>query len=296
MEVYAEYFGGFSRSKQKMKKPINLPGDLFGVNCQKAYIEAMSQEEPAQPPPEEILPGVEVSPQPDNLPVLTQNSNLNLADYIILECRQYSNGYFYPDLLVAKHLTLYNHNWYQSHEKLQQNNQFMLTIRQFVDFVNLLKSGTAYDGQKKQISSQELNQIQDEILTQRSPGRVEWLDADFKYLGNNKQEVASNQLGNLWLYSQHRLINGKIEPQYKQHLENCLTKNCYADLFDSANNQGLPTTKTTSGLYYHSPMKENKSVARFWARSSRVNFNCGGNMQDSLFALRVRAAQQYVLK
>jgi len=53
---------------------------------------------------------------------------------IILPGKEYSN-YTYPDLLVSMEKSHLGETWNNCYEALQQEGQFMLTIRQFVDFI-----------------------------------------------------------------------------------------------------------------------------------------------------------------
>ncbi len=63
-------------------------------------------------------------------------------------------------------------NWKDSHSALNQEGAFMPTIRQFVDFLNLLRSGKAYDGRGKLVDKSKLDGILDEIYTVRDPWRI----------------------------------------------------------------------------------------------------------------------------
>jgi len=200
-------------------------------------------------------------------------------DYIVLEGND-----FYPDLLVAKQKTHFGKNWYQAHEALHEENQVMLTIRQFVDFVNHLRSGTVYDGTGTQLPSLEIDQILKEIVEKRNPWRAEWLDADFKV----KDKV-------LYINYNHRTVDGQLVPQVSEPVQMSLMNNCFADVFGSADSQGLPIqTNETSGIYYWTPMSDNSSVAGFRASSSRVDLDCGRGPQGSISVLGVRSAQQRV--
>jgi len=59
---------------------------------------------------------------------------LNPEKYIILEGRTHGN-YTYSDLLVSMEKSHLGETWNNCYEALQQEGQFMLTIRQFVDFI-----------------------------------------------------------------------------------------------------------------------------------------------------------------
>ena len=107
----------------------------------------------------------------------------------------------------------------------------MLSIRQYIDFLQLLKSGNVYDGRGAKLANGRVNEILDEILTKRDPWRAEWLDAYFKDVN-----------GALHINYEHRNVNGQLKPQRNEPLENCVMEDAYVNLF-SANRQGLPTVK-----------------------------------------------------
>lgn len=226
-----------------------------------------------------------LKPQPAPQPVRVTDPNLNLVDYVILE-GQTHGSHTYPDLLAAKQKSLHGNDWYNTQKELHQQNSQMLTIRQYVDFINLLKSGKVYDGKGNKINQTELDQLLDEILTVRDPWRAEWLDADFKVI-NEKLHINYN----------HRTINGQLTPQISEPLENCLMKDKTPgigldDWLNKANHQGLPSKNISKGnLYYWYPRSDNNSVARFWAYSGWVYLNCGRVPSYSDSALGVRAAR-----
>src|SRR3989338_788157 len=65
--------------------------------------------------------------------------------YIILPGRKHGS-YDYPDLLVPTDRSHKGKNWHQTQESLYLDGAYMITPRQFVDFINLLRSGNVYDG------------------------------------------------------------------------------------------------------------------------------------------------------
>src|SRR3989344_9511391 len=103
----------------------------------------------------------------------------NSGNYILLPENEY-----HKDLLVSKERKYLGKNWYQAHEELAKEDSYMLTIRQFVDFLKLLKSGNVYDENKNKILNKESNLILYDILNQKNPVRGEWLDAEFKEIEN----------------------------------------------------------------------------------------------------------------
>ena len=201
----------------------------------------------------------------------TPVNGVNLADYV-----------FVPEhnLYVAKKRTHQDSNWYKAHQSLHQENKRMLTIREFVDFLSLLKTGNALDGLEQRLPEDEVKRIYNDIAEKRNPYRAEWLDADFKVVDER-----------LHINYNHRNVNGNLQPQNSEPLEECVMENVYVDLMGSANKQGLPTRKSNNQeFYYWKPLEDNNSVARFFACSGRVGLLCRRNPGDSNSALGVRAA------
>ena len=203
----------------------------------------------------------------------------HLENYIILPGKVYGN-YSYPDLLVSMDRYYQGSNWCNSHTKLHNDGFFMLTPRQFIDFISLLKSGNVHNGKGTKLDSAKVNTLLEDILKKKDPYRAEWLDADFKVVNCN-----------LYINYNHRTDNGILKPQNTELLEPCLMKDCYIDLL-SANKQGLPTKKMRKkDIYFYYPRRNNNSVARFDAGSGRVCFNCDGNPLSSNASLGVRHAK-----
>ncbi|MBS3083085.1 hypothetical protein J4454_04040, partial [Candidatus Pacearchaeota archaeon] len=69
----------------------------------------------------------------------------SLGNYLILEGRAHGS-YEYPDTLIAKKRSMQSKKWQEAQDALKAEGKFMPTIRQYADFLNLLKSGNAYDG------------------------------------------------------------------------------------------------------------------------------------------------------
>ena len=159
----------------------------------------------------------------------------------------------------------------------------MLTIRQFADFLNMLRSGQAYDGSGKISPKQELDQILDEILTVRVPWRAEWLDAKFTPSGEK------------YNITYHEINPDRTLEQVTKPLEDCLMedKTQGIDLnhwLQHANTQGLPPSSTPQGaLYYWHPVADR--VAMFGADSCWVDLLCSGYPRSSDAVLGVRVAR-----
>ena len=95
--------------------------------------------------------------------------------YVTLPGRSYGN-YSYPDLLVSMEKSHHDKSWDEASKALHEKGEFMLTLRQLVDFLNLLKSEKIYNGLGNEIDSSITDNIRNEILETREPLRGEWLD------------------------------------------------------------------------------------------------------------------------
>src|SRR3989344_7485770 len=195
------------------------------------------------------------------------------GSYIFLpesDYNQNSLGYrYHPDLLVSKERKYLGKNWHQAHEELAKENSYMLTIRQFVDFLNLLKSGNVYDENKNKILNKESNLILYDILNQKNPVRGEWLDAEFKEV-ENKLYIC---------YNSKLFLENNMKNKITQLLEVCLMQDKMIDLdywLANATSNGLPPSNISEGILSYYPPRKN-SVAWFWADSDRVYLFCIGS-------------------
>ena len=204
--------------------------------------------------------------------------------YIILPGHKHGS-YEYDDLIVSMERSHQKKDWYGAHRLLNKDNAFMLNLRQFVDFLSLLKSGNAFDGAGKKIDRNKLEALYNDIVEARDPWRGEWLDADFKVIND---ELVIN-------YS-HRYKGKKLVPQKSEPLEACLTDDKQIQLdywVNNATRQGLPAKKTPSGsLYYWSPDRDDNSVAGFVAYSGGADLDCNRGPSDSDASLGVRVARK----
>ena len=208
----------------------------------------------------------------------------NREKYIILPARTHGK-YSYPTMLISMERTHQDKNWYDTHKALAQEGNSMLTIRQYVDFLSLLKSGNVVDGRAKNLNKKRIEEILDDILTVRDPWRGEWLDADFKV---KKDKLYIN-------YGHKVDPKGKIIPKYSEPLLPTLMQNKQIDIADwlaHANSQGLPSENVKDGsMYYYFPMNDDNSVAGFIAGSDWAFLNCYVDPSDSYSALGVRASR-----
>lgn len=173
---------------------------------------------------------------------LAQNNPETLDNYIVMP------GPGISKLLVGKERVHYGCRWEEAHLKLQKKKFYMPTLKQFVDFVNLLESGEARDGTGAEVSDLEAGRILEDILGNYGCG--EWLDSKF---------IRKHQ----WIYlNQNYRYEGYCVTTWKSELlkQNCLLYEsllydtlvhtfCYADVFGSANRQGMPTKYGDIGFY-----------------------------------------------
>ena len=250
----------------------SLPDKIFGIDIEEAYQKILSEKEPDKPPRRD---------SPSNPRTKKQKAisiqGVNLADYIFMPSY---------DLYVAKERILQGKNWFDAHKEAHKQNARMLTIREFVDFLNQVKEGKAEDGLGNKISKSELDKIYKDITEQRNPWRSEWLDADFKVVN-----------GVLQINYNHKIVNKKLVPQNSEPLESCLMQDRLPGidiefLLKNANKQGFPPTNIPGGdLWYFYPRGDNNSVARFYARAGRVDLGCNWDPLNSYSAFGVRLAK-----
>jgi len=252
-------------------------------------------------------------PVNDSSPIVSNVANSK--SYLILPGKNYRN-YSYPNLLVsiarlsyddevekaAKKLGLSlsntatekttnqgyigNINWPESLKLNLTLDSFTLNIRQYLDFLALLKSGKAFYADGSKTDKKVLDNILDEITAVRNPWRSEWLDADFK-LKDNK----------LYINYKHKLVGNDLKPQKNELLEDCLMEDKtpgidLKDLLINSTSQGLPKRNVKDGdLYYYAPDEDNNSVAGFGANSDWAYLDCDWYPSDSDAGLGVRRAK-----
>lgn len=229
------------------------------------------------------------------------------SDYIILEGKVHGINE-YPDLLIPKYrlgldkevevagkslgLNLKNTakelNGKEYIGEINQNNALdliielkglTLNIKQFKDYLNLLKNGNkVYDGRGKLASSMECLNLFNEITEKRNPWRGEYLNARFEQKNDG-------------LYSLSKYLKENKEIKLNNYLKSDKCPGISLDDWLSSNeSHGLPKSDIQNGdLYYFSP--RDKSIARFYADSDWVSLICNWDPSDSGPALGVRRAK-----
>jgi len=233
-------------------------------------------------PLDKLIFGHGISDIPNEMPERAQEeaSIPSPEQYILLPGRAHGS-YEYPDTLIAKGRSIQSKKWQEAQDALKAEGKFMPTIRQYADFLNLLKSGNAYDGEGHAIAKSELDSILDDIIPVRDPWRAEWLDASFSEQGEQ-------------FYIKYHKFNsaGRLE-QVQEPLQESLMQDKtpgidLEDWLQNANEQGLPPPEAREGSLYYWYPKDGR-VAGFVAFSGRADLDCDGGPQDSDSALGVRA-------
>lgn len=176
------------------------------------------------------------------------------------------------NLYVAREKTLLGENWFDTQKSLHSNEQKMLTIPEFKEFLKYAKENH--------------KDIYNEITEVRNPWRAEWLDADFKTQG--KELIV-----NYHVFDE----NGKIVKKSEVLDKNTFMKNktpgiSLENWLEDSTKSGLPKNLVKSGdLYYWYPRSDNNSVARFGANSGGADLNCCRIPSGGGSDLGVRAAK-----
>ena len=192
-----------------------------------------------------------------------------------LETKSSNDDFIYVPsikLYVAKERTLLGENWNECQEELHSKNQRMPTIPEFSEFLKYTKENH--------------QDIYKEITEIKIPWRSEWLDADFKMQGKDLSV-------NYHIFDSDGRIIKKLEKLDKNTLMKDKTPGIsLASWLNNSTNQGLPQKSVISGdLYYWVPMKDNNSVAEFYAVGVRASLDCGRNPSVADCDLGVRAAK-----
>ncbi len=268
-----------------MKLP---PSDsIFGTDPREAYQRFLDAPETAEP-----------AMQPQEIPAPTLDSMLeNPAEWILLPGRKHgshNNGYSYCDILVGVHRLGYcekvgetakNRGFaVQNTAKERDGHEYIGNItweqglllnvelfkcmalhpRNLVDLYLHLKNGIdgkvpVVNGASKEIDTETLQKVYDEIFGLRAPYRGEYLDAKFKerafgsFFPSYQMEMDYG----------HANYDGKAHSQHTVRLQGGVRKSGFVDL-SSANAWGIPMRgSNTKETYCRLP--ESKYVAVFIA-------------------------------
>jgi len=203
--------------------------------------------------------------QPVQAPVVASDQKpVRRNDYILLPKESQKGNYSQIDLLVPFERTHLNSRWVDcaTPQLLAKEGGYMPTIRMHVDFLKLIKSRKAFDGNGRKISSAILKELYDDVTAVGNPWRAEHLDAKF---GNG-------------VITYHLIEkDGSVRP-VTESLGDCLMEDKLPGVdisswLRTANILGLPTSKTKNGSLYFWTPREN-AVAGFGAYSSWAILSC----------------------
>lgn len=180
-----------------------------------------------------------------------------------------------------------NITYQEALELAKELNGFMLSPSLYVEFLKILKSGKALDGNKKKTKSSRLEKTLKDITEQRAPWRAELLNQRYKLRGGTESPIE------LVVIYQGFNSSGELI-QIEEPLDSdTLRQNKKISLDDWINNpttQGLPKSNVQDGnLYCWSP-KEGR-VAGFYAGAGRASLSCNGYPDNSDGDLGVRVAK-----
>jgi len=192
-------------------------------------------------------------------------------DYILLDREHQKGNYSKLDLLFPFEKTHLDASWFEVRTPilLEREGGYMAPPRGFVDFLRLIKSGKAFDGNGRLIKPERLRALGNEITAVRSPYRSEWLDV--QYRDGTMQYHSIKKDGTV------ELVTEPLEPHLSEDKTPGISLRSW---IRTANNQGLPTKKTGNGrLHYFGP--RNGAVAGFYAYSGWAGLSCGGDPAGS---------------
>lgn len=159
-----------------------------------------------------------------------------------------------------------------------------ITLRQYSDFLKLLESGKAYDGNGARISSKVLKDVYKDITRAVSPWRAEWIDGEVIYKD-----------GEFYFAQDHFLDeNRELTPKYIQPLKKCLMEDRIPGIslenwLKNPTKQGFPKQNIQTGdVYYMCPCRDNNSVARIFTSEDGMNLGFDGDKYFRSRALGVR--------
>ena len=216
--------------------------------------------------------------------------NIQVADaerYLFLPAKSHGS-YNYPNTLISLERSYNGKNWFDTHKLLAAEGSYMPTIRQFVDFIKLLKSGKALNGKGQPLSASVIAGTLDDIF-KLGDYRGRWLDADFKIV-NGILHINYNHS----LNAKGEIIPSKSEPLLASTLMSDRKPGIdLEDWINRATAQGLPSSDVKQGdIWYWHPGSDNNSVARFEAGSDGAGLDCNWDPSYADSSIGVNAAKK----
>ena len=175
------------------------------------------------------------------------------------------------NLEIAKERSHLGKNWYEAHEALVEKNLRMLTIPEFMKFLNYLRENP----------SRENNLVYKEITQEKESWKAEWLDAYFRKREDGFYVLTGNKASFRKREDGRYILRNKANAE---KLENSLMKELESGIsFDSwlknPTSQGFPGTGVERPdidkdrvNYWH---PENNRVTGFIVSSQGIDLDCG---------------------
>jgi hypothetical protein len=184
---------------------------------------------------------------------------------------RYHQDFSYNDCIVSARRTDGRCNWYSAQKSLFTSNQNMLTLRMFVDFLSILRSGKVYgsDGYSR-VSHRVVDAIVQDVLG--SPG-AEWLDTYFFCAAKQKVSFAHE---NFTIH--HESTLGSYRKQSVGGIS-------FANWVEHATIEGLPSHDCSDGGVRYFPPSP-RSVCSFEHDGSSVRLNCSANQKEARASFR----------
>jgi len=182
-------------------------------------------------------------------------------------------------------------HWFEQLPLLEHFNSQRLTLRQFKDFISLLKEAKdgrkkLYDGLGSIVDENEINKILDVLIKKEDPWRSEYLDTKFEVKNDKVILHEGHYVDNTNLSLP---LEQRIKAKYKKEIDkdSILMQDGFTS-FKYLNDYGLATKIEGNEVYYSYP--SNNAVAGFSADSDWAGLVCDRNPGDSDGALGVRRA------
>jgi len=128
--------------------------------------------------------------KPQEEPVVVEEPKLDLSKYIILPGKTHGT-YSYPDILVPMEKRMCTGKTLPAiYYTLKEDEEFLLTLRQFVDFIEVLKSQFVSDGNGNTLNQNVKSDLLNDIIgVKGGDTRSEWLDPFFMVNENSYQKT-----------------------------------------------------------------------------------------------------------
>ena len=208
------------------------------------------------------LPPIPPQP-PEQLPQV--KAKIQLSDYIAIPNTK---------TLIIRNEICKGKDWEETHFALDADGLFMPPPKLFRQYFNSVvdafnKKTNLFYGNGNPLSFDEVEDLYKYLTTNHKHGCGTWLDAYFP---------AGSGFNNLDMRTEHKVVNGKLQPGRILSLDECLSEEGYV-LITDMNNQGFPMKKSDrnyeqgKNIYFFPPM--NDCVGGFEADPVWAGFGCG---------------------